>query len=313
MLCPLRSGAAGLERPGKDKPLTDTQRQPPGARPHLIHVGYAKSGSSFLRQWFAEHPQIGYCPGRFAGYAQLTELGETAEGVRIKVTSCENFASPIIAPGEKGRDTYLEAQATVCGNLAELFPAAHILIVTRGFQSMIMSSYSEYVRSGAVKSLEQLVASPRQENPWHYDAVIGMYRRRFGTDRVAILPWELLRDRPEEFIGRIEARFGLDHCPPSTQRVNRSLSPAEMRWYPRISAAIARAPVGSRLRQRLAGMTHRNGLSAVVRVLQRVSPAEAVSVDLLPAATIEAFRGKASCLAADPLFAPYAAEYLNDH
>jgi hypothetical protein len=292
--------------------LTDTQRQLPEARPHLIHIGYAKSGSSFLRQWFAAHPQIGYRHGQFAGYSRLIDLAEIAAGVRIRVTSSENFASPIIPYDDIVPGAYAEAQAAVCDNLAELFPAAHILIVTRGFKSMIMSSYSQYVRSGGVKSLEQLVADAQQENPWDYDALIGMYRGRFATGKVTILPWELLRDRPDEFIGQIEARFGLDHRPPPVQRVNRSLSPIEMRWYPRISGAIARAPIGLRFRERLARMTHRNRLSGVVRLLQRMSPAEAVRVDLLPSATIEGFRGKASCLAADSLFAAYAADYLND-
>jgi hypothetical protein len=218
----------------------------------------------------------------------------------------------MLPPGDFVPGAFAAAQANVCKNLAELFPAAHILIVTRGFESMIMSSYSQYVRSGGVKSLEQLVADAHQEDPWNYDAVVGMYRRRFGTDRVAILPWELLRDRPDAFIGQIEARFGLDHRPPPVQRVNRSLSPIETRWYPRLSAAIARAPIGSRLRKRLARMTHRNRLSGVVRIMQRLFPAEAVSADLLTLPMIAGFRGKASCLAADPLFAPYAAEYLND-
>ena len=34
---------------------------------HLIHIGYAKAGSTFLRSWFAQHPQLVLCGGRDRG------------------------------------------------------------------------------------------------------------------------------------------------------------------------------------------------------------------------------------------------------
>jgi hypothetical protein len=232
------------------------------------------------------------------------------------VTSSETFASPKAPSGAPAPGAYAAAQATVCDTLAELFPSAHILIVTRGFRSMIMSSYSQYVRSGGSQSLEQLVGDAYRENPWDYGALVAMYRRRFGHDNVMVLPWELLRDRPEDFVSQIEARFGLDHRAPPPQRVNLSLSPAEMRWYPRFSAAIGHAPVGTRLKnglaRRFARMSYRNRLAGLVRLLQRLAPAPPVSLDLLPAETLEGFRGKAASLAGDPLFSPYAADYFND-
>lgn len=288
----------------------------PWPRRHLIHLGYAKSGSSFLRQWFDTHPQIAYRHGGFAGISDLSEMARGLGAARLRVTSSETLASPVVSAENREPGAYSAAQARVCENLAELFPGAEILVVTRGFKSMIMSSYSQYVRSGGAKSLEELVADAQRENPWGYDALIGMYRERFGRDKVMVLPWELLRDSAERFVGEIEARFGLDHVPAPAQRVNRSLSPAEMRWYPRFAAALGKAPIGQRLKgrlaRRLAGMSHNNRLSGVVGLLQRVAPAPPVALDLLPVSIVEGFRGRASCLAAEPLFAPYAADYLND-
>jgi hypothetical protein len=282
----------------------------------LIHIGYAKSGSSFLRDWFAEHPQIAYRPGHFGGVAGFAELARDTAAVRLRVTSSETLASPVIPPGGAEPGAYLAAQAAICNSLAELFPAGHILIVTRGFRSMIMSSYSQYVRSGGTNSLEELVGDAQAENPWHYDALIGLYRQRFGEDQVTVLPWELLRDDPSRFVSQIEARFGLEAHPPSPQRVNRSLSPSEMRWYPRLAAAVARAPIGSRLRgrlaRRMARMSHNNSLAGAVGLLQRLAPAPPVNLEALPATVLEGFRGKARSLAVEPLFFPYASDYLND-
>lgn len=296
--------------------MPDDQPQHSSPRPHLIHVGYAKSGSSFLRRWFAGHPEIAYRPNRFAGIGQFDDLAGEAAGTRLRVTSSETLASPRISREDPQPGAFNAAQANVCGGLAELFPNAHILIVTRGFRSMIMSSYSQYVRSGGSKSLEEMAGDAQREDPWDYDALIGIYRERFGARNVIVLPWELLRDDPKLFVRQIESRFGLAHHPPPAQRVNRSLSPAEMRWYPRLAAAVGRAPVGRRLRRQLARgfarMSHKNRLAGAVRLLQRVAPAPPVGLETLHPATIEGFRGKARCLAAEPLFAPYAADYLND-
>lgn len=296
--------------------MPNDQPQPSAPRPHLIHIGYAKSGSSFLRRWFAEHPDIAYRPNRVAGIGGYDDLAGDAAGILLRVTSSETLAAPLIPRENPRPGTFRAAQANVCNALAELFPAAHLLIVTRGFRSMIMSSYSQYVRSGGAKSLQEMAGDAHQEDPWDYDTLIGMYRARFGNDKVIVLPWELLRDDPAQFVRRIETRFGLGHCPPPPQRINLSLSPEELRWYPRLAAAIGRAPFGPQFRGRLergfARMSHTNRLAGAVRLLQRVAPAPPVGEDTLDVATIEGFRGKASCLAEDPPFTPYAADYLND-
>ena len=295
--------------------MSDDQRQPAGARPHLIHIGHAKTGSSFLRAWFADHPEIGYRDGRFAGLSGFEDVAAKADVVRLRVTSSENFAAPAISGDAPKSGAFRAAQARVCENLAGLFGGAQILLVTRGYRSMILSSYSQYVRSGGAKSLEELVADAQREDPWNYDTLVAMYAERFGRENVMVLPWELLRDSPERFVRQIEARFGLSHVPPPPQRINRSLSPAEMRWYPRFAAAIGKAPVGTslkaRLAKRFARLSHSNRLAGAVRLLQRAAPAPPVAPEALSAAALEPFRGQASSRAADPLFVPYAADYLN--
>jgi hypothetical protein len=288
-----------------------TARQAPQ---HLIHVGYAKTGSSLLREWFASHPEIGYRHGAFAGFARPQDVAREAPGVRLRVTSSEQLASPA-TDGPSHRGAPLEAQAAVCRTLKELYPNARILIVTRGFRSMIMSSYSQYVRSGGWISLPELMENARDENAWHYDALISLYRQSFG-DRVTILPWELMRDDLDAFLRHLSQLYGLTQHSLPPRRVNASLSPIEMRWYPVLSGAVRRAPVGERLRARLVRRfqrySHANRLSGIVRVLQRVAPAAPVEARMITDPVLEGFRGRAACLAADPLFEPYRKDYLND-
>src|SRR4051812_4316457 len=119
---------------------------------HLVHIGYPKTGSNFLRRWFQRHPQLAYAEGGIAGFQSVYELakpgGAQRPGVLYRVTSSESMATPHEHVGDP-IGTYemkgwggLPGQTAVCTTLAELFPAARVLIVTRGFRSMILSSYS---------------------------------------------------------------------------------------------------------------------------------------------------------------------------
>jgi hypothetical protein len=207
-----------------------------------------------------------------------------------------------------------EEQGLICRRLAETFPGAHILIVTRGFRSMILSSYSQYVRTGGPLDLETLVADAQDSAAWNYDYLVDLYRTAFGEEKVIVLPWELLRDDAAAFAGAIEQRLGLGRGPLPDRRYNPSLSGEELRWYPRLTRALLALPVGERLRRRLFARYARaafgNRLRRPIRLLQRLRPAAPVTPDLVPEAVLEAYRGQASLLAREPLYAPYAAEYL---
>jgi hypothetical protein len=295
-----------------------------GGVSHLIHIGYAKTASNFLRAWFAAHPEIGFAPGGIAGFQDVYALGRlgaaAAAEPRWRVTSSEVLATPhpdigdTISYDRRRRAALPDEQAAVCGRLSETFPGAHILIVTRGFRSMILSSYSQYVRTGGPLDLEALVADAQESAAWHYDHLIGLYRSAFGADKVIVLPWELLRDDPAAFAGAIERRLGLRPGPLPDRRYNPSLSGEELRWYPRLTRTVLALPVGERLRRRLfhgyARAAFANRLRRPIGLLQRLRPAAPVTAEVIPQAVVEAYRGQASLLAAEPLFEPYAAEYL---
>src|SRR5690348_9051548 len=100
---------------------------------HLIHIGYPKTGSNFLRAWFAAHPQLAYADGGLAGYRDVYEIARQAAkpdpGVLYRVTSCEGLATPHAYVGSDeidyeamGRAPMGPAQARVSQALADLFP-----------------------------------------------------------------------------------------------------------------------------------------------------------------------------------------------
>ena len=65
---------------------------------HLIHIGYPKTGSNFLRRWFAAHPDLAYIEGGIGGFAGVLDIAR--EGVSphpdaaYRVTSAEGLATP---------------------------------------------------------------------------------------------------------------------------------------------------------------------------------------------------------------------------
>jgi hypothetical protein len=289
---------------------------------HLIHIGFPKAGSTFLQHWFEAHPQIAYAKGGIAGiegaYGIVYAALSPAVAQPWRVTSAEGLTAPLAttAAGTRGDEarrpaSSAEAQARVCALLASLFSDATILIVTRGFRSMILSSYSQYVRAGGTLSLADMVGAALHYQPWDYDEVIRLYEEAFGADSVIVFPYELLADDPASFLNHLERRMSLDPAPVSLGAVNASLSPGELAWYPRLGRLAARLPLARRLAVRLAARAaSSNRLGRAIRVLQKLHPLPPVSAASLDEDLIRGFSGRAERLRGRPLYADCSDAYL---
>ena len=292
---------------------------------HLIHVGYPKTGSNFLRHWFESHPQLAFRDGGIAGFGSVHDMakhrGEREPEILYRVTSSESLILPRGDVGEAfmDHDAMLrsrvgEARSAVCARLAALFPNARILVVTRGFETSILSAYSQYVRTGTVHTLSDLPAFVEQAaEQADYDRAIRFYRDSFGEAQVIVLPYELLRDDPAAFTAELARRLGIAAAPPPPERMNASVSPAELHWYPRMSRAVRRLPLRNRPGRRLwrlyVAALATGRLAWLARFLDRRGPRPAAAPKVDPI-LLDRFRGLADELLGDPLYAPYAAEYL---
>lgn len=293
---------------------------------HLLHIGYPKAGSTFLQRWFEQHPQLAYREGGIAGfssvYAIAREAASGGEEPLYRVTSTEGLSLPTLDAGhtivdfEQRRATDIRAaQLRACTLLHELFPGAVVLIITRGFRSMILSTYSQFVRSGGHLDLDELLALTSGEGfarvaPWDYDALITAYRSTFGEENVIVMPYELLRDDTAAFTKILAERLGIDALPGNAARVNESLSPAEMYWYPRFTKLVM-----SLRSRRVYGLfvtkvTFLNRLRRGIRVLEKLRPAHRVTDAMIADDVIEPLRGHAETLRGNPLYSGYARDYL---
>lgn len=299
---------------------------------HLIHVGYPKAGSTWLQHWFEAHPELHYQPGGVAGFGSVHQLCHPLPGgYRYHVTSSESLVAPHESTGSweaAGHGagpvwpgSFKGKQAGVCALLRDLFPASRILITTRGFTGMLASSYSQLVRTGGTLDLRGMclpfidAAPERDDHAFDYDYLIGLYVEAFGAENVIVLPYELLRDDEPRFLATLEARLGVRHVEVEIGQVNPSLTPEELYWYPRMSRAVYAAagrlpsPVRSRLLGAYGRRVFQGRLGTLARGLSRVSPGRVTRADF-PAEALRGCVGRAERLRHDPLYAPYAAEYL---
>lgn len=300
---------------------------------HLIHVGYPKAGSTFLQAWFERHPELCYRHGGLGGFHNVYELARPSDAAyKYYVTSFEGLVTPHETAGDVRLDfggaepqrpeRLKENQAGVCGVLKALYPGSRILVVTRGFKGMIFSGYSQYVRMGGrlhLKGMCRNLAAAAQEDAQYYydfDYLLRLYGEAFGEENLIFLPYELLRDDQDRFLAVLEERLGLGHAEIRLGRVNPSLSPEELYWYPLISRAVSAAAsrLGPARFRRIyrwyVGQTLDNRLRLLVRLLRLLRPGRRITEADFPADVLRHFEGMATRLAQDPLYAPYAAEYL---
>lgn len=202
----------------------------------LLHIGYRKAASTFIRAWFHFHPELKIQPLAAFDPAQPVD-----EGLRHLVFS-EAFL--LFKGYDKPRNiANLKAfQREQCAMLYSRFPGAHILLITREPEKTIHSEYSEYIKNGGFHTFDEMKHDPLAQEYFtgHYDFnfVIGLYRDTFGADRMTVLPMELLEDNPEQFVTHLEQRLGLTHFDFPYHKRNPSLTDAQLQAFRKISSLI---------------------------------------------------------------------------
>ncbi len=204
----------------------------------LLHIGYHKTGTTWLQRHVFGDPGAGF--SQMGGAQRLIAVNAfdfrpkrirkqmerqmgRVQGL-VPVLSSERLSGE---PHFGGYDSEL-----IADRLAAVFPNARILVVVREQTSMFLSLYKEYIRRGGAASLRQYLATPR-DGYWlpqfrfeflEYHRLIRYYQDLFGAESVKVLPYELLRAQPDAFLGQIGEFVGLPAARPQVRPVNVSLS-----------------------------------------------------------------------------------------
>ena len=287
----------------------------------ILHIGYPKAGSTFLQQYFSAHPGVWYDGGAIGNYkltGQLpADLITRKQGDGDFVISEEQLAvwqGNLDIVGVKFKPFDIKAhQLKTCKALYAQFPDAKVLIVTRGFASVMASMYSQYVSIGGIDTPAEFVTefTAIMVDFYDYNYLLTIYRETFGVGNVVVLPFELLKQNPEKFLMLVEQQTALPHFTMDTSQVNSSLDGSEAESYRRLSKGIYKVvqilPYG--IRRIVYGLYVYLLYSRKLHWLLRRFKSAPVQL-VADEAVLSRFRGKATLLAEENLYAPYRKEYL---
>ncbi len=193
----------------------------------LIHIGYHKTGTTWLQQGIFADEAAGFT--RVWPLELIEDTFVLADPFKFDPASARAAVEPFGARAQSNGTTLVVSHERLSGDplrggadsrliaerLAETFPDGRVLIGIREQRSMMLSLYRQVTGVGAnTESLEDFLRyrTTRREFPsvlgvLEYHPLIAYYRKLFGEDRVLVLPFELLKD-PVDFAGRIAAFTG---------------------------------------------------------------------------------------------------------
>jgi hypothetical protein len=289
---------------------------------HLVHIGYPKAGSKFLQEWFGHHPQLLYRKYALAGFYDYHQLAESMQRherqpYRYAVSSWEGFTNGwewVSPPVKMGKPAF------VSRFLADYFPNAQILLITRGFVSRAVSTWKQAVRSGSPQSPSEIMDSLLAEDAAYFDynKLVSAYERTFGKENVIVLPYELLRDDSGRFLQILQGKLGLDPIHHDPGVVNQASDEKDLYWYYHMYRWIyqLKSMAGVKWYDKIALLHRRFTKSGkyhrLFRILRLVFGDRKLVVPPLPPTFLAECRGKADILKGRAEFAGYEAEYLWD-
>ena len=211
----------------------------------LIHIGYHKTGSTWLQQELFTTANKTFEPlsttdkghTTLAGHFIYTESGHLLNSFDNNEEVIRKHLQQIVAQKENSLpDKYFVLSqerlsgnpnssgfdaSIIAGRLKNIFPKAKILIMIREQRSFLLSNYFQYLAMGGthriMKYLNTIYDGKRPGfSPGHlnYHHLIADYHNKFGKENVLILPYELFnRDKHlffEYLEGLIDQKIDFD-------------------------------------------------------------------------------------------------------
>lgn len=192
----------------------------------LIHIGYHKTGTTWLQREVFCRQDLGFCapwgrqsheaieqfvlqnPFRFTASRARElfdhELENSCDAGLIPVITQEDLCGYPVYGRYYGKD--------VAERLSAVFPRAKVLIGIREQKAMILSHYRQYLRQGEAGNLRTFIGEGAERkgfspicrmDHFEYHLLIGHYRSLFGAENVLVMPIELLRCDPQSYFRKL--------------------------------------------------------------------------------------------------------------
>lgn len=200
--------------------------------PIVVHVGLPKCASTLLQRHvfpgmsgvkyiaFADDEEAyralawrGFDGGESARATVLARLRRSAEkSSNSTLVSSEHF----IMPGNwlqtmPQRSAPLLDGPQILSLIQQHLGDVRILLIVRKQSDWLESWYQERVKRYETRPLPEMLAAPEFQpilELLHYDMLIADLRERFGLSKVAVVPFELIKKSPDDFLRAIGRALG---------------------------------------------------------------------------------------------------------
>ena len=216
------------------------------AKNALIHIGYHKSGTSFLQdkvfQKFGDYFSLVHRkligqkfiePTPF--HFDIEEAKSFCEKEINNTTSTYSVFSNERLSGSPHAGDFNTKY--IADRLVECLPHAKVIIIIREQKDMIKSSYFQYLKARGSCDIKEYMmpknASFFRLNSLKYHLLIHYYYQLFGENNVLVLPYEMLKSTPEKFLEYFFQFLGLNANDflqdiDISQKVNEALKPVQL-------------------------------------------------------------------------------------
>jgi len=200
----------------------------------LLHIGYHKTATSWLQNQLFVSTNTVFEPLSKNSHGQSTlgrkflfnhegylissfdlntsELNKELETISATKPNLYNKIPVVSHENLSGNPCCGGPDAMSCARrLHNFFPDARVLIVIREQKSFLLSFYFQYLHMRGMKSINKFLKNRFDDlkipsfSPDHliYNGLIKHYFELFGSENVIVLPYELFRTNPQQFISEL--------------------------------------------------------------------------------------------------------------
>jgi hypothetical protein len=195
----------------------------------LIHIGYHKTGTTWLQDHVFNNPSKGFVSRWTVGTGEAIEYfvlknefqfdpEEVRDAFKKSHSGAKNLIPVISHEDLSGYPIFGRYYGPqVARRLQATFPHARVLIVVREQKSMLMSLYRQYIRQDGEWPLAAFIGDGTERPGFvpicrldhlEYHSLVNLYFSLFGRSNVLVLPYELLPRDGRMFEQRIYAFTG---------------------------------------------------------------------------------------------------------
>jgi hypothetical protein len=201
-------------------------------KPLLIHIGYHKTGTTWLQNRLFNNETLGfYSPWGSQSHLAIEHF-VICNPFRFDPSAASAAFKPGIDEAHRKGCAPVITHEDLCGypvygryygketleRLHAAFPKAKIVVGIREQTASIVSHYRQYIRQGGHRTITDFFGDPGKTGfapicrPDHfeYNLIISHCMKLFGKEDVLVLPLEMLRENPELYLNSIYQFSDLD-------------------------------------------------------------------------------------------------------